>query len=119
MVGPMLNDEVNLNARQREQYTALERIASRYGKWDTSTGPDGAHYAPADANPFVSEGLICGNCAFYEAGQCEVVTGPLAGGLVDPNAVCKHWIIPGTPGVDEQALAAGDLLVMLAKGSGR
>lgn len=108
----MLNDEANLNARQREQYIALESIANRYGKWSTGTDPDGAHYAPANANPFQAEGLICANCSFYEPdGECEIVAGPLAGEKVDPNAVCKLWIIPAANDAAQET--ALDLLRML------
>ena len=105
--------EANLNNRQREQYTALESIANRYGKWDATTGADGAHYAPAANNPFISEGLVCANCVFYEqGGQCEIVNGTLPGGNVEPNAVCKLWIIPadGNAAIDQTAAALLQLM---------
>lgn len=103
-----------LNGRQQEQYIAFETIAEKWGKWDASTGPDGAHYAPARANPFIAEGLICANCSFYEEnGQCEIVQGPLQNGAVEPNAVCKLWIIPETPGQDGQDAMAQGILDML------
>lgn len=109
-----LLDEASLSPRQAAQYAAQERIASAFGKWDTTTGADGSHYAPARANPFVRDGLICANCSFYEDnGSCEIVNGPLTGGAVEPNAVCKLWIIPVAPTMDEQNLALGAGLLAL------
>lgn len=75
-------------ARQVAQYDALENVAEIFGKWDQSTGPDGAHYVAE--SPFSAEGLVCANCAFYEGPRgCEIVSGD-----IDPAAVCKMWIIP-------------------------
>ena len=79
-----------MNSRQQAQYEAIESVVEIFGKYDQSTGADGAHYAPAEKNPFQAEGLICGNCAFFEGPRaCEVVDGD-----IDPMAVCKLWIIP-------------------------
>lgn len=90
-------DEVS--PRQQSMIEELVSIAEEYGPFDTSTGANGAHYAPADANPFKSEGLICANCELYQPisdteGRCAVVQGPLTDGNVDPNAICKLWVIP-------------------------
>lgn len=74
---------------QIAQYRALEAQVEQFGKYDWGIGPSGSHYTPADNNPFVTEGLICANCAFYEQGACEVVQG-----VIDPLAICKFWIIP-------------------------
>ena len=80
----------DLNARQRAQYEGYEAIVEEYGVFDQSTGADGAHYASADKNPFKEEGMICANCVFYEGGGgCEIVSGD-----IEPNAICKLWIIP-------------------------
>lgn len=76
---------------QVAQYTALESIVESFGQFDWSTGPSGSHYTPADLNPFINEGLVCSNCAFYEAGLCEIVQGN-----IEPNAICKFWIIPAS-----------------------
>jgi HK97 family phage prohead protease len=58
--------------------------------FDQGTGAQGAHYM-AD-NPFAAEGLACSNCAFYDGPRaCEIVAGD-----IDPEAVCKFWIIPET-----------------------
>lgn len=76
-----------LTPRQVAQYDALESVVEIFGRWDTSTGPDGAHYAEVSPYP----GLVCSSCVFYEGGRaCEVVEGD-----IDPGGVCKLWIIPG------------------------
>lgn len=80
--------EEALNDRQRAQYEAVEAIVELYGQYDQTSKANGAHYAAP--SPFAAEGLICANCVFYEGGQvCEVVAGQ-----IDPNAICKMWIIP-------------------------
>ena len=80
--------EAALNDRQRAQYEAVEAIIELYGQYDQSSKANGAHYAAP--SPFAAEGLICANCIFYEGGQvCEIVAGQ-----IDPNAICKMWIIP-------------------------
>lgn len=79
-----------LNDRQRLQIDEYESIVEVMGQFDQTTGANGAHYAPADANPFQAEGLICSNCVFFEGSRaCELVAGD-----IDPNAVCKMWVIP-------------------------
>ena len=81
--------EPSLKPRQQMHYEVLESIAEKYGKWDQSAGANGAHYAPAEANPFKEQGMICANCIFYEGGQgCEIVSG-----TIEPEAICKLWII--------------------------
>ena len=68
-------------------YEAIEQIAAENGQWPQE-GPDGAHYM-AD-NPFAERGMRCENCVFWnEGGNCDVVQGE-----IDPNAVCKLWVIP-------------------------
>lgn len=86
----MDENNVNLNDRQRLQVEETKAVVELYGQYDQSTGADGAHYAPAEANPFKAEGLVCANCVFYDGGQvCEVVAG-----VIEPEAVCKLWVIP-------------------------
>lgn len=76
-----------LQPRQTALYEGYEQIVEQFGKFDQSSGPNGAHYI-AD-NPFVAEGLACANCVFYEGGQgCELVSGQIA-----PDAICKLWVI--------------------------
>ena len=82
-------DKQPLNDRQVDLAEAYFEIAMEIGKFDMSTGPNGAHYAPADKNPFIAEGLICENCVFYNNDACWIVEGP-----IEDNAVCKLWIIP-------------------------
>lgn len=83
--------EDELQPRQSALYEALEVVAEHFGKFDATAGPNGAHYMSEDDNPFVDEGLMCGNCVFYEGGQaCEIVSGQ-----IHPMALCKLWIIKG------------------------
>lgn len=87
--GEMEEVELNLKPRQQMQYEVLESVAEKYGKWDQTAGANGAHYAPAAANPFKEQGMICANCIFYEGGRgCEIVSG-----TIEPEAICKLWII--------------------------
>lgn len=82
-----------LNERQQEQANDIAELAVKFGMFDQTTGANGAHYAPADANPFKGEGLVCRNCVFYDElnSQCQVVTGS-----IEPEAICKLWVIPET-----------------------
>jgi HK97 family phage prohead protease len=80
----------SLNDRQRLQVQEAKAVVEMYGQYDQTTGANGAHYAPAEVNPFKAEGLICANCVFFEgAGACEIVSGS-----IEAEAVCKLWIIP-------------------------
>lgn len=82
-------EESGLTPRQFTMYDLFETMAENFGKWDQTTGADGAHYAPAEKNPFKEEGLMCVNCAFFQGGgRCEVVEGE-----IEPEAICKLWII--------------------------
>jgi hypothetical protein len=79
-----------LNARQKMMYEQYEANVEMHGMFDQTSLGNGAHYAPASKNPFIKEGLICSNCVFFKGGQgCEIVAG-----TIQPNAVCKLWIIP-------------------------
>jgi hypothetical protein len=81
----------SLNERQKAHAEALAELALEYGKFDQSTGADGAHYAPAANNPFRAEGLVCQNCVFFDelSNGCQIVTGS-----IDPASICKLWVIP-------------------------
>ena len=82
--------ETELNDRQEAQYEYYEDLVVEFGKFSQDSGENGAHYAPAAENPFKESGLICANCVFYEGGGgCEIVLGQ-----IEPNAICKLWIIP-------------------------
>lgn len=94
--------------RQTMQYEHDEDLVDIFGKYTRDSGPDGAHYVPV--SPFADEGLVCSSCAFYEGPRgCEIVEGE-----IDPNGICKRWIIPSvyvkvnTPADDtDDDMAAG------------
>lgn len=80
----------NLSDRQQMMYEHYEHVVEEFGMFKTDSKADGAHYAPAKANPFKEEGLICANCVFYiGGGACEIVRG-----TIESEAICKLWIIP-------------------------
>lgn len=79
----------SITARQDAMWSGYESVVREFGPFDRGTGPDGAHYAPGDKNPFVAEGLMCSNCVFYADAYCEMLAGD-----VDAEGVCKLWIIP-------------------------
>ena len=82
--------ENKLTPRQKLLYDHYEHVVDMFGKFDQTSKANGAHYAPAKVNPFIKEGLVCGNCVFFMGGQaCEIVSGK-----IEPNAICKLWIIP-------------------------
>lgn len=78
-----LLDIPGLTDRERAQYKATEEVVDEYGAYPKEE----AHYMTT--NPFVDQGMKCGNCVYYKpGGACEVVQGQ-----IDPNALCKLWII--------------------------
>ena len=80
----------NLTERQNMMYENYESVVEMHGMFDQSSKANGAHYAPGQLNPFKNEGMICGNCVFFVGGGgCEIVSGK-----IDPNGICKLWIIP-------------------------
>lgn len=92
--------------RQAALYDVLEQVAEVFGPFDQTTGPDGVHYVGAADNPFGAEGLKCANCAFYEGGGgCELLSDEVR---VEPEAVCKFWIIPGDAIAGQDAPAASE-----------
>jgi signal peptide peptidase SppA len=79
-----------LSPRQREMVDELEGIEETFGPFDQSSGPDGAHYSAA--SPFAATNLLCQNCVFYRGPRgCGLVAGD-----IDPNGICKLWVIPGS-----------------------
>jgi hypothetical protein len=94
-----------LTERQQEQAEGYAELATQFGQFDQSAGADGAHYAVV--NPFKADGIKCGNCVFYteETKQCQIVSG-----AIDPEAVCKLWVIPET-----SIMAARNLSMAKAK----
>lgn len=74
--------------RQLAQVADTAALVGRYGQYDQTSGPNGAHYM-AD-NPFADDGLACASCIAYEGPRaCEWVAGD-----IDPASVCKLWVIP-------------------------
>ena len=79
-----------LTDRQKEQAEGYAELAVEFGKFDQSSLADGAHYASAATNPFKASGLMCSNCVFWdEMGGCQIVSG-----VIEPEAICKLWVIP-------------------------
>lgn len=81
----------SLNERQQGLAESYFESVLEYGMFDQSSKANGSHYAPASANPFKATGLMCQNCVFFADGanQCMIVMGD-----IEPEAVCKMWIIP-------------------------
>jgi len=79
-----------LSPRQREMVDELEGIEETFGPFDQTSGPEGSHYVAA--SPFGAQGLLCQNCVFYRGPRgCGLVSGD-----IDPNGICKLWVIPGS-----------------------
>ena len=79
-----------LSPRQREMVDELEGIEETFGPFDQTSGPEGSHYVAA--SPFGAQGLLCQNCVFYRGPRgCGLVAGD-----IDPNGICKLWVIPGS-----------------------
>jgi hypothetical protein len=100
-----------LNERQQEQAEGLAELAVKFGMFNQSTDGNGAHYAPADSNPFKAEGIACINCVFFneEMNQCQIVEGE-----IEPDAVCKLWVIPEGL-LTDQAMRNANLRLAKAK----
>ena len=79
-----------LTPRQKEMIDSAGDIEETFGQFDQTSGPDGAHYAAP--SPFAAQGLVCQNCVYYRGPRgCQLVSGD-----IDPNAICKLWVIPGS-----------------------
>lgn len=79
--------------RQVDLYRVLEQVEDMHGPFDKGTGPNGVHYVDAESNPFISEGIACRNCAFFQGGGgCELLADTER---VEPDAACKFWLVPG------------------------
>lgn len=85
----MASTEHSLNDRQAMQYKLSEALVETYGMYNQSHDSDGAHYMPV--SPFSADGMVCSNCVAYEGPRaCHLVEGD-----IDPNGLCKLWVIPG------------------------
>lgn len=79
-----------LTPRQKEMIDCAGDIEETFGAFDQTSGPDGAHYAAP--SPFAGQGLVCQNCVYYRGPRgCQLVSGD-----IDPNGICKLWVIPGS-----------------------
>tara|TARA_Y100000310_G_C20129501_1_gene555196 strand:- start:125 stop:394 length:270 start_codon:yes stop_codon:yes gene_type:complete len=79
-----------LNNRQFDQASGFLTIVEDFGPWNQGPFSDGAHYFSSEDNPFIDEGMVCGNCIFWEpSGHCQIVSG-----RIDMQGLCKLWIIP-------------------------
>lgn len=93
-----------MTARQRALADKLHKIADTFGPWDGGIGANGAHYIPAADNAWVDDGLACARCAFYRGGGgCEIV-----GQQVEPEGVCRFWIVPDPDAPAEDMPAMDD-----------
>jgi len=81
-----------LNERQKDLYLKIIVNLNTYGYFDRGVGANGIVYASAAENPFKEQGIDCENCAFYylegDAPRCELIEG-----AIEPEAICKFWII--------------------------
>ena len=81
-----------LNERQKDLYLKIITNLQTYGYFDRGVGGNGIHYVGAAENPFKEQGIDCENCVFYylegNAPRCELIQGP-----IEPEAICKFWII--------------------------
>ena len=91
---PMEENAVReLTDRQEAMVEEYIGIANEYGPFDQGSGPNGAHYAPGDLNPFKQDGLVCGHCRFYQPGSETEGRCAIVAGAIDPNGICKLWVI--------------------------
>ena len=85
-----MTNPLNLSNREMEQVQAYYDIADAYGSWNQGPLGEGAHYFDGGDNPFIEDGMICGNCVFYlPDGRCQIVQGS-----IDYEGLCKLWVIP-------------------------
>ena len=80
----------SLNAVQLELAESYLEIAKEYGEFAPGSGGNGAHYFPAEKNPFGADGIKCGNCVFFTGNDCIIVDAD----PVSEGDLCKLWIIP-------------------------
>ena len=81
-----------LTERQKDLYLKVITNLQTYGYFDRGISANGIHYANAANNPFKEQGIDCENCVFYylegDAPRCELIQG-----AIEPEAICKFWII--------------------------
>jgi signal peptide peptidase SppA len=79
-----------LTPRQKEMVDSYCDVEETFGMFKQDSSPDGAHYSAV--SPFAGSNLFCQNCVFYRGPRgCGLVEGD-----IDPNGICKLWVIPGS-----------------------
>ena len=86
----MGGEYADLGVRQLGIVEAYNGIVEEFGQFSQDSSGDGAHYFDSVKNPFVDEGIFCGNCVFYCGNNaCELVSG-----VIEDRGLCKLWVIP-------------------------
>jgi hypothetical protein len=100
-----------LTPRQLAMVDSQLEIVYSFGQFDQTDGPDGVDYDGGDENDDLDEGLSCANCVFFDEGSETYdpsdpndldTNGPdtnpgscaLVSGDIDPQGLCKLWVIP-------------------------
>ena len=68
----------------------MDILVAEFGHFDQSAQGDGAHYVSGEGNPFLKEGLACGNCVAFEGNRCC----RWVAGDIDGLGICRLWVIP-------------------------
>ena len=76
-----------LSPRQEAVVLALTNIVATSGQFSTGISESGAQYCME--SPYDDAGIMCANCVFYMGGACQLVQG-----AIDPEGMCKYWVIP-------------------------
>lgn len=76
-----------LSPRQEAVVLALGGIVETAGKFSMGISESGAQYCVE--SPYEDAGIMCAHCVFYQGGACQIVEGP-----IDPEGMCKYWVIP-------------------------
>ena len=76
-----------LSPRQEAVVVALTNIVATSGQFSTGISESGAQYCME--SPYDDAGIMCANCVFYMGGACQLVQG-----AIDPEGMCKYWVIP-------------------------
>ena len=80
-----------LSVRQKEMAETTADGVMEFGMFKQDSSANGAHYFGGEKNPFKAEGIKCYSCIFFNeyTNQCVVVEGS-----IDPEGLCKLWVIP-------------------------
>jgi hypothetical protein len=81
-----------LTDRQKDLYLKIITNLQTFGYFDRGFGGNGIHYVGASENLYKDQGIECENCVFYylegNAPRCELIEGS-----IEPEAICKFWIV--------------------------